>query len=68
MGLLESLKGLLGKKDSGLKDQAMDFADRNNDGKVDMTDLSEVKNAADVNQDGAINKEDLAAAKDKFSN
>lgn len=68
MGLLDSLVGMFGKKDSGLKDQAMDLADRNNDGKVTMDDLNEIKSAADVNQDGAINKADFQSAKDKFSN
>lgn len=66
MGLLDSLMGMFGKKDSGLKDQAMDLADRNQDGKVDMADLNEVKDAADINKDGTVNSEDLSAIKDKF--
>lgn len=68
MGLLDSLMGMLGKKDAGLKDQAMDLADRNNDGQVNMADFNEIKSAADINQDGAVNKKDIQSAKDKFSN
>lgn len=68
MGLLDSLKGMLGKQDSGLKDQAMNLADRNNDGQVNMDDFNQIKSAGDINQDGTVNKDDLQEAKNKFSN
>lgn len=67
MGLLDTIKGLLGNKDvNSLKDQAMDVADRNNDGKVDMEDFNELKDSADLNQDGTVNKDDLDSLKDRF--
>lgn len=65
MGLLDSLKGLLGGKVD--VNQLKDVADQNKDGKVDMADFEQVKDMADVNQDGAINKDDLNAAKDKLN-
>lgn len=66
MGLLDSLMGIFGKNDGGLKDQGMELADRNQDGKVDLADLHDIKNAADVNKDGAVNAEDLASIKDNL--
>ena len=64
MGLIDSLKNMLGKnKVEEAQNHLLEVADQNNDGKLDTADLGAIKDQAtnllDRNNDGDVNSTDL---------